>query len=409
MQDLEAIFREEHGRILSSLLRQMKDWQLAEDALMDAMATALERWPVEGLPDNPGAWLMSAARRRAIDAVRRRQTRTTYAPALRDHLELVVEERQALEEEMGDDRLSLLFTCCHPALALEARVALTLRYVGGLTTVEVARAFLTPEATMAKRLVRAKAKIAGAGIPYKVPDDHELPDRVEAVCRVLYLVFNEGYAATQGDDLVRRELCDEAIRLTGVLRGLMPTVGEIASLWSLMTLTHARRLARVDDAGDLVLLADQDRQMWDREAIDAGHAVLQDALRMGPPGLYAIQACIADLHCSAVDADATDWPQIVALYEVLWRRTRSPVVRLNQGVAVAMAGDVAGGLALMEAEDVSKRLGKHHRWFAARGDLLRRLGRRSEAFVAFAHAAELASNTAEKRYLERARDGCADA
>lgn len=395
----EAIFRAEYGRVLATSIRALGDWQVAEDAVMDAITTALERWPVDGLPDNPGAWLTQAARRRGIDRLRRRQTRTTHTDAVRDHLTLVIDERQQSEEQMSDDRLSLVFTCCHPALAPEARIALTLRYVGGLSTREVARAFLVGEPTMAKRLVRAKHKIAHAGIPYRVPDRGDLPDRLGAVCRVLYLIFNEGYAATDGDELIRRELCDEAIALTQMLRTLMDEP-EIGALLALMLLTHSRRDARTDHNGDLVLLQDQDRTIWDHEAIKRGHAILQQALRSGQPGPFVLQACIADLHCSALHAEQTDWAQIAALYAALYGLTGSAVVRLNQAVAVAMASTPAQGLAMLDA-GLAETLGSFHRFHAARADLLRRAGLWSEARVAYDNALSLTTNAVERRYLRR--------
>jgi len=402
MQSIEAVFRAEHGKILATLIRALGDWQLAEDALMDAMTTALERWPSDGMPDNPGAWLTAAARRKGIDHLRRRQTRTTHAGAVKDHLEIVIGERRDAENRMQDDRLSLIFTCCHPALAPEARVALTLRYVGGLSTKEVARAFLIAEPTMAKRLVRAKHKISGAGIPYRVPEGDELPPRIGAVCRVVYLIFNEGYSATAGDELVRRELCEEAIRLTRMLQVLLPDEPEVTALLALMLLTHSRRAARVDGDGELVLLADQDRGRWDRDAIDQGHAQLQIALGHGRPGPYVLQACIADLHANAPD-DGPDWPQIAALYQALFGLTRNPVVRLNHAVAVAMAKGPETGLGMLD-DALAGQLAGYHLFHAARADLLRRIGRWSEASVAYRRALELVSNAPEQRYLRRRLD-----
>lgn len=400
-----AAFRAEQGRILSALLRQFGDWQLAEDALMDAFAVAVERWPVDGVPDRPGAWLLAAGRRKAIDRLRRRQTQEVHADAVARHQTLIVGARGAVEERMEDDRLSLLFTCCHPALAPDARIALTLRYVGGLTTREVSRAFLVPEATMAKRLVRAKHKIEAAGIPYQVPEGDALAPRLAGVCRVIYLVFTEGYAATEGDQLVRRELCEEAIRLTEVLRGLMPDEPEVTALAALLWLTHSRRAARVDADDELVLLDDQDRSLWDADAIARGRALLQEALRARQPGPYLLQACVAELHASATGPDDTDWAQIAALYAALARLTGSAVVRLNHAVAVAFATEPAAGLGLLDAPDLVAALGAHHRFHAARADLLRRVGRWSEAEAAYGRAIELASNEAERRHLLRRRDG----
>jgi len=367
---------------------------------MEAFATALERWPQDGIPDRPGAWLTAAAKRKGIDAVRRRQTRTAHAGAVQTHLELIVGERREQEARMGDDRLSLIFTCCHPALAPDARVALTLRYVGGLSTREVARAFVVGEATMAKRLVRAKHKISGAGIPYRVPEGPELGPRVGAVCRVVYLIFNEGYAATEGDALVRRELCEEAIRLTEMLRLLLPDEPEVTALLALMLLTHSRRDARTDEGGELVLLTEQDRTRWDHAAIDRGHAALQDALRAGRPGPFVLQACIADLHATAPSTDATDWAQIALLYDQLWALTGNPIVRLNGAVAVAMASTPDRGLALLD-DALGDALAGYHLFHSARADLLRRMGRWSEAGVAYERALALTANGPEQRFLRR--------
>jgi RNA polymerase sigma-70 factor, ECF subfamily len=392
--ELARVFREEWARSVAVLAQATGDLALAEDAVQDAFASALERWP-DGAPRNPGAWILTVARNRAIDRLRRDQTLARKAELLARLEEVPVQDD---EGALPDERLALMFACCHPLLPADVRVPLTLRMVGGLSTTEIARAFLVSEAALAQRLVRAKRRIREAGIPLSVPADHELPERLRSVLAVLYLVFNEGYASSAGDDLVRNDLCDEAIRLAKLLAVSMPDEPEALGLLALMLLHDSRREARTDPEGDVILLEDQDRGRWNRGQIEEGKRLLERALALRRPGPYQLQAAIAAVHASAGHPEETDWPQIAALYGELLRMDPSPVIALNRAVAVAMAAGPDAGLALVEGIE---GLEGYHHLHATQADLLRRCGRRVEAAAAYERALALAPSPAERAFLER--------
>ena len=406
---IDDVFRREWGRIVATIIRSTGDWDLAEECAAEAFARAAQRWPHDGTPENPAAWLTTTARNRATDQLRR-QANERSKLTQRMTLESGNESSDASGTELApnepipangisDDRLRLIFTCCHPALTIEARVALTLRTLAGLSTAEIARAFLIPEATMAKRLVRAKAKIRNAGIPYRVPPGHALPARLHSVLGVVYVLFNEGYTATSGDDVVRRELCNEGLRLAQLLVDLMPDEPEAIGLLALITLHNARVFGRVDEAGRLVALEDQDRSRWDGAAIENGTQLLDRALRRGEPGPYQIQAAIAACHASARTAADTDWVQIGLLYRELYRFVPTPVVALNRAVAVAMADGPTAGLDCIDRAGLNESLTTYYLLHATRADLFRRLGQSEQAIEAYQQALALTHNEPEQTYL----------
>ena len=402
---LEQIFREEYGRIIATLIRLSGSFDLAEESLQEAFASAAANWEKDGAPRNPGAWLTTVAHRKLLDAVRREKTKAEKQPALEYELERLqpYDQPRLLEEsvEYPDDRLRLIFTCCHPSLSREAQVALTLRTLGGLTTTEIARAFLVPEPTLAQRLVRAKNKIRVARIPYEVPSLELLGERLSAAQTVIYLIFNEGYSATAGDSLVRRDLCIEAIRLARVLRELLALEPENLGLLALMLLQDSRREARMNEHDEIVTLEDQDRSRWDHKEIEEGLELIETALRLGRVGNYQLQAAIAAVHAEAKSADETDWPQIVALYKELMRLTSSPIVALNHAAAVAMSEGLEKGLSLLDEAGVSGKLDHYYLFHASRADLLRRLHRLQEAATAYTRALSLATNKVEQQYIRK--------
>lgn len=400
---IERVFRAEYGRVVATLIRLVGDFERAEDLVAEAFAVALERWPEDGIPEAPGAWLTTVARRRGLDELRNHKRRADKRRELAKDIELEGDTSEQIDERVGypDERLRLIFVCCHPDLEPETRVALTLRTLGGLETPEIARAFLVKDSTMAQRLVRAKKRIKEAKIPYEVPSPRAMPERLGAVLSVLYLVFNEGYHASGGWSLVRVDLADEAIRLARLISDLMPDAAEARGLLALMLLHHSRRRARLDARGDLVVLEEQDRSAWDRAQIEEGLRVLDEAVAMRDPGPYQVQAAVAALHARATTPEATDWPQILALYDRLLSWADTPVVRLNRAVAVAMVHGPDAALAELDELAKGGELANYHLLPAARADLQRRAGRSEEARAAYVRALELVNNDAERRYLER--------
>ena len=399
---VDQVYRSDWGRIVATLIRSFGDFDLAEESAQEAFAAAIDKWGSEGVPDSPAAWIIQTAKHKAIDRIRRHQNFQTKVESFVHEIPTTTEQPNLSEEEIPDDRLRLIFTCCHPALGSEAQVALTLRTLCGLETEEIARAFLIPTTTMAQRLVRAKRKIRDAGIPYKVPDATEFPERIDAVLTVIYLIFNEGYASTRGAELLRTDLCTEAIRLARVVRLLMAPYPpeEATALLALMLLHDSRRHARVDEAGDLITLEDQDRTKWDQQQIAEAVPLVAESMRRAP-GPLALQAAIAAEHCRTTSAGQTDWPRIVSLYDLLERIQPSPIVTLNRAVAIAMADGPAKALLIIDELESSGKLAEYHLLHATRADLYRRLRRGDEALKSYERALSLVTNESERRFLQR--------